>query len=355
MDEVGLFLKGEQDRLIKRLEKRMEEAKESLKFEEAIVLRNQISSLKKISAKQKVISTRPVDQDVIAFALGPNSACSYVFFIRKGKLIGGEHFFLRGIKDKSKEEILTSLVKQYYYNATYIPKKVILQNEIEEKGLIRDYLEKKDKHKVRFVIPKRGDKLKLIKLAERNATLALSQRYSVSQQMKEEALGELQRTLGLRELPFRIEAFDISNISGTLAAGSLVVFKGGEPEKNEYRKFRVKRARGINDYAMMAEVVERRLQRLLKERKIMPDLILIDGGKGQLSVALKVLERLRIKLPVAALAKEYEHLFIPGKSLPIILAKDSSALYLLKQIRDEAHRFALAYHRKLRKKKIIHD
>ena len=353
VDEVGLFLKGERSALIKSLEKRMKGAKESLKFEEAIILRNQIISLKKISAKQKVISTRPVDQDVIAFVLGPNSACSYVFFIRKGKLIGGEHFFLRGIKDKSKEEILASLVKQYYYNATYIPKKVILQNEIEEKGLIRDYLEKKGKHKVRFVVPKRGDKLKLIKLAKRNATLALSQRYSVSQQMKEEALGELQRTLGLKELPFRIEAFDISNISGTLATGSLVVFKGGEPDKNEYRRFRIKRSKKADDYAMMSEVIERRYRRLLKERKILPDLILVDGGKGQLSITLKVLRKLKIELPVAALAKEYEHLFIPGKSLPIILAKNSSALYLLKQIRDEAHRFALAYHRKLRRKKIV--
>ncbi len=355
MEEVSLFLRGEQDRLIKRLGKRMEEAKETLKFEEASLLRDQISSLEKISAKQKVISTRPIDQDVMAFALDPDNACSQIFFIRKGKLIGGEHFFLRGIKDKSQEKILTSLVKQYYYNATYIPKEVILQNEIEEKGLIRDYLEKKGKRKVSFVVPKRGDKLKLIKLAQKNATLALSQRYSVSQQMRKEALGELQRTLGLRELPFRIEALDISNISGTLATGSLVVFKGGEPEKNEYRRFRIKRAKGIDDYAMMAEVVERRYQRLLKERKILPDLILVDGGKGQLSTASKVLKRLRVELPVAALAKEYEHLFIPGRSLPIILAKNSSALYLLKQIRDEAHRFALAYHRKLRKKKIIHD
>jgi len=368
VEEVSLFLKGEQNRLIRRLEKRMEEVKETLKFEEASLLRDQIRSLEKIREKQKVVSTRPIDQDVVAFALGPDSACSQLFFIRKGKLIGGEHFFLRGTKDKSKEELLTSLIKQYYYNATYIPKEVILQNEIEEKELIKSYLEKKGKRKVKFVVSKKGNKFKLIKLAERNARLTLTQKYSASQQMKGEALGELQRTLGLRDLPFRIEAFDISNISGTLATGSLVVFRGGEPDKNEYRRFRIKRTRGIparhhyaqalaggDDYAMMAEVVERRYRRLLKERKIMPDLILIDGGKGQLSVVLKVLKRLKIELPVAALAKEYEHLFIPGKSLPIILAKNSSALYLLKQIRDEAHRFALAYHRKLRKKKIIHD
>lgn len=355
VDEVGLFLKGERRALIKSLEKRMKGAKESLKFEEAIILRDQIRSLEKISARQKVVSTRPIDQDVIAFALGPDNACSQIFFIRKGKLIGGEHFFLKGIKDKSKEEILTPLVKQYYYNAIYIPKEVVLQNEIEEKELIKSYLGKKGKRRVRLIVPRKGDKLKLIKLAERNARLALTQKYSASQQMKKEALGELQRTLGLRDLPFRIEAFDISNISGTLATGSLVVFRGGEPDKNEYRRFRIKRTRGVDDYAMMAEVVERRYRRLLKERKILPDLILIDGGKGQLSAALKVLKRLKIKLPVAALAKEYEHLFIPGKLPPIILAKNSSALYLLKQIRDEAHRFALAYHRKLRKKKIIHD
>lgn len=355
VEEASLFLRGEQDRLIKRLEKRMEEAKEALRFEEAIILRNQIQSLEKISERQKIISTRPLDQDVLAFALGPDNACSQIFFIRKGKLIGGEHFFLGGIKNKSQEEILTSLVKQYYYNATYIPKKVILQNEIEEKELIRSYLEKKGRRKVKLLIPKRGDKLKLIKLAQKNATLALSQKYSASQQMKEEALGELQRTLGLRELPFRIEAFDISNISGTLATGSLVTFKGGEPDKNEYRRFRIKRIKGVDDYAMMSEIVERRYRRLLKERKTLPDLILVDGGKGQLGAALKVLKRLRIRLPVAALAKEYEHLFIPGRPLPIILAKNSSALYLLKQIRDEAHRFALAYHRKLRKKKLVHD
>ncbi len=353
VEEVSLFLKGERSALIKRLGKRMKEVKEALKFEEAIILRNQIQSLEKISARQKVISVKPVDQDVIAFALSPDSACGYLFFIRKGKLIGGEHFFLRGIKDKSKGKILTSLVKQYYYNATYIPKEIILQNEIEERELIRDYLEQKGQRKVRFLIPKRGDKFKLIKLAERNACLALTQKYSTSQQMKEEVLGELQKALGLRELPFRIEAFDISNISGTLATGSLVVFKGGEPDRNEYRKFRIKRIKGIDDYAMMAEVVGRRYRRLLRERKMLPDLILVDGGKGQLSATLRVLKKLKIKIPVAALAKEYEHLFIPGRSVSIILAKNSSALYLLKRIRDEAHRFALAYHRKLRKKKII--
>ncbi len=355
VEEVSLFLRGEQDRLIKSLGKRMEEAKGALKFEEASLLRDQIRSLEKIREKQKVISTRPIDQDVMAFASGPDSACSQIFFIRKGKLIGGEHFFLGGIKNKSKEEILTSLVKQYYYNATYIPKEVILQNEIEEKELIKDYLEKKGKRRVRLTIPRKGDKLGLIKLAERNARLALTQKYSASQQMKEEALGELQRTLGLKELPFRIEAFDISNISGTLAAGSLVTFKGGEPDKNEYRRFRIKKVRGVDDYAMMSEIVERRYRRLLKERKTLPDLILVDGGKGQLGTVLRTLKKLKIKLPVAALAKEYEHLFIPGRSLPIILAKNSSALYLLKQIRDEAHRFALAYHRKLRKKKLVHD
>lgn len=353
VEEVSLFLRGEQDRLIKSLGKRMEEAKGALKFEEASLLRDQIRSLEKIREKQKVISTRPIDQDVLAFALGPDNACSQIFFIRKGKLIGGEHFFLGGIKNKPSEEILTSLVKQYYYNATYIPKEVILQNEIEEKELIKDYLEKKGKRRVRLTIPRKGDKLGLIKLAERNARLALTQKYSASQQMKEEALGELQRTLGLKELPFRIEAFDISNISGTLAAGSLVTFKGGEPDKNEYRRFRIKRIKGADDYAMMSEVVERRLQRLLKERKTLPDLILVDGGKGQLNIVLKVLNGLKIRLPVAALAKEYEHLFIPDRSLPIILAKNSSALYLLKQIRDEAHRFALAYHRKLRKKRAL--
>jgi len=355
VDEVGLFLKGEQERLIRRLGKRMEEVKEALKFEEASLLRDQIRSLEKIREKQKVISTRPIDQDVIAFALGPDSACSQIFFIRKGKLIGGEHFFLRGIKNKSQEKILTSLVKQYYYNATYIPKAVVLQNEIEEKKLIKDYLERKGKREVRFIVPKRGDKLRLVRLAQKNAQLTLSQEYSTSQQMKGETLEELQRILGLKELPFRIEAFDISNISGILATGSLVVFKGGEPEKNEYRRFRIKRTRRIDDYAMISEVIERRYRRLLKERKILPDLILVDGGKGQLGVASKVLKRLRLRLPVAALAKEYEHLFIPGRSHPIILARNSSALYLLKQIRDEAHRFALAYHRKLRKKKIIHD
>ncbi len=355
VEEARLFLKGEQDRLIKRLERRMGEAKEALRFEEAIILRNQIQSLEKIRERQKVISTKPLDQDVLAFALGPDSACSQIFFIRRGKLMGSEHFFLRGIKDKSKEEILTSLVKQYYYNATYIPKEVILQNEIEEKGLIRDYLEQKARRKVRLLIPRKGDKLNLIRLAEKNAGLILLEEYSRSQQMKEEALGELQRILGLRELPFRIEAFDISSISGTLATGSLVTFKGGEPDKDEYRRFRIKRTKGRDDYAMMSEIVERRYRRFLKERKILPDLILVDGGKGQLNTVLRTLKKLKIKLPVAALAKEYEHLFIPGRSLPLILARNSSALYLLKRIRDEAHRFALAYHRKLRKKKLVHD
>jgi excinuclease ABC subunit C len=371
VNEISLFLRGEQERLIKRLEKKMGGVRKALKFEEAILLRNQIYALKKLSEKQKVVSSRPLDQDVIACAAGSDEACGYIFFIRKGKLIGGDYFFLGGIRNKSRKEILTSLVKQYYYNAAYIPREVVLQNAIEDKKLIGDYLENKGGRKIKLTVPQKGNKLRLIKLAARNAHLMLTRKYSTKQTRIERPLLKLEEVLGLKKYPFHIEAFDISNISGTLATGSLVVFKDGRPEKSEYRRFRVKRikrisgrrncneagypAGGGDDCAMMAEVLGRRYRRLVRQKKGLPDLILVDGGKGQLSASLKVLERLKLKVPVVALAKRYEHLFLPSRKKPVILPRDSGALYLLKEIRDEAHRFALAYHKKLRTKKITRD
>lgn len=355
---VIMFLEGKQSTLVKQLKTKMQEAAENLDFERAAALRDQIMALEKILEKQKIVSTDMIDQDIIALARGSGSVCIQVFFVREGKLISREPFILHNTDDVERKEILTSFVKQFYNNAHFIPKEIILDEDIDDKGTIEEWLTSKKGSKVSIIIPKRGKKKELAQMVAENALAYLEQVESKEEQEKlrnRQALEELREHLGLETIPYRIEGFDISNTQGTESVASMVVFEGAQPKKDDYRKFKIKTVEGPNDFESMKEVILRRFKRTLsgdgKFQKL-PDLLLIDGGKGQLKYAREALKELGLShIPTIALAEEFEHIFVEGKDDPIILPENSEALYLVQRVRDEAHRFALTFHRSLRSKK----
>jgi len=356
--QVERFLEGKQEGLLQSLERKMEEAAGNLEFERAARLRDQIRAVRKLIEQQKVVSTEMVDQDVIALVSDNTHACVQVFFIRGGKMIGQEHFFLEGASDETLSEATEQFVKQYYQDTPYIPQEILLQYGIEEMKIIESWLRQKRGKRVDVKVPVKGGRRQLIDMAVTNARQALEEmrlRVEMDQTRNQEAMEKLQEALLLPRLPRRIECFDISNMQGQEAVGSMVVFEDGRPRKDGYRRFKIKTVQALpDDYACMKEVVRRRLRNALEGRKNflpLPDLILIDGGKGQLNVALDVLRELEVKIPVAGLAKQFEHLFIPDMDDPVILPRDSVALHLVQRIRDEAHRFALSYHRNLRSKR----
>ena len=350
--EVCLFLEGRQEKVAQDLVKKMEEAAESLEFEKAAVYRNQLQAVQKVVERQKVISEGMEDEDILGLALGQEEACVQVFFVRSGKLIGRENFFLEGIAGESGEEILEAFLQQYYSKATFIPNRIYLPRELTNQGLLEAWLTKQRGKKVGLKTPKRGEKKQLLEMVEKNAQLVLQEEVLRIERERERTIGaveELQKYLALEKPPCRIEAFDISNIQGTQAVGSMVVFAKGKAKKEDYRYFKIKTVEGPNDFAMMAETVRRHYQRVLGEKKVLPDLILIDGGKGQLGAAREVLKELNLShLPTIGLAKEFEHIFMEDRSEPIILPRDSAALYLVQRVRDEAHRFAITQHRRMR-------
>ncbi|MGB4131221.1 MAG: excinuclease ABC subunit UvrC, partial [Tepidanaerobacteraceae bacterium] len=342
----------------KQLKDRMQEAAEKLDFERAAVLRNQISALEKVLEKQKVVSTDMIDQDIIAMARGSGIVCIQVFFIREGKLISREPFILNNTDDIERQEILTSFVKQFYNNAHFIPKEIIIDEDIDDRDTIEEWLSRKKGQKVYVLIPKRGEKKKLAQMVAENARAYLEQVESREERERIrnlQALEELKKFLNLKELPQRIEAFDISNTQGTESVASMVVFEGAQPKKEEYRKFKIKTVEGPNDFESMKEVISRRFKRALSgDRKFqkLPDLLLIDGGKGQLKYAREALKELGLShILTIALAEEYEHIFVEGRDDPIVLPENSEALFLVQRVRDEAHRFALSFHRSLRSKR----
>jgi len=355
---VIMFLEGKQSTLVKQLKTKMQEAAENLDFERAAALRDQIMALEKILEKQKIVSTDMIDQDIIALARGSGSVCIQVFFVREGKLISREPFILHNTDDVERKEILTSFVKQFYNNAHFIPKEIILDEDIDDKGTIEEWLTGKKGSKVSIIIPKRGKKKELAQMVAENALAYLEQVESKEEQEKlrnRQALEELREHLGLETIPYRIEGFDISNTQGTESVASMVVFEGAQPKKDDYRKFKIKTVEGPNDFESMKEVILRRFKRTLsgdgKFQKL-PDLLLIDGGKGQLKYAREALKELGLShIPTIALAEEFEHIFVEGKDDPIILPENSEALYLVQRVRDEAHRFALTFHKSLRSKK----
>ncbi|MBM7624167.1 excinuclease ABC subunit UvrC [Sporohalobacter salinus] len=359
VDEICLFLKGKQQDLIEELKEEMEQAADKQEFERAAELRDQIEAIKKITEKQKVVSSDFADQDVIATSHQDDLACVQVMVVRNGRLVGEEDFIMEGTSVEAINETLIAFLKQYYMNANYIPKEVLLEIEIEDKEIIEDWLNDKRGSRVYLRAPQRGAKNQLINMAQRNAKYNLKDYLIKSDYQKRKplkAVKELQTYLDLSQPPIRIEGFDISNIQGTDPVASLVVFENGSSKKGDYRRFKIKTVEGPDDFAMMKEVIKRRYSRLLEEDRKLPDLILIDGGKGQLNAALEVLDELGINdQAIIGLAKKKEEVFVEGKSDPIILPRDSEALYLLQRVRDEAHRFAVNYHRKLRSRRVTHS
>lgn len=349
-------LHGHGDDVVEALQQRIEALADELRFEEAGLLRDQLHSLAQLSQRQKVISPHPIDSDTISLAIEDHEGCAVVFQVRSGRMIGRLHYILRHLTDKEEAEAMTQFLEQYYAVTTLVPQEILLGTEISDPGLLSRWLSEKCGHKVEIHAPKRGEKARFLNLAYRNAQLLLGE-YKRSQARKErvpKALAELQRILHLPTLPRHIEAFDISTSQGRQKVGSLVVFEEGKPAKSQYRRFAIKGVEGPDDFACMKQVIQRRFARLVREKRKLPDLLLVDGGKGQLSAARDALSSLGITgQPVIGLAKRLEEVFVPDDPLPQNIPRTSSALRLLQSVRDEAHRFAITYHRLLRKRKTL--
>jgi len=362
--QVHLFLEGKQDDLVFILEKEMEAAALNLEFERAAQLRDQIGGIRQVIEKQKIVSSDLGDQDVIAMARGFDEACVQIFFIRKGKLIGRENFFLKGTDDLERSEVLEAFIKEYYMEENFIPREILVETEISEVKVIEEWLSARKGSRVYLKVPKRGERKELIKLVGKNALEAIEKIELERKQkiaMTEGAVMELQRQLNLVKPPLRIECYDISNTQGTESVASMVVFEGGKPKKDQYRRFKIKTVEGPNDFASMYEVITRRFKNAREEEvkpgakgkfSVLPDLVIIDGGKGQLQAARKAMKEQGFStIPTYGLAKREELLFTEECSQPIMLPRSSPSLYLLQRIRDEAHRFAITYHRSLRGKR----
>ncbi|MGI4792404.1 MAG: excinuclease ABC subunit UvrC [Janthinobacterium lividum] len=360
VEDVALFLDGKQDKLVKQLKTEMEEAAEDLQFEKAARLRDQLQGIETLIERQKVVSTNQTDQDIVALVTDHGKSAVQMFFIRSGKLIGQEHFLLDGMEgEEGIADATAEFVKQYYQEAAYVPSEIVLPAHVEETVIIEQWLRQKKGTKVTLTVPERGEKKQLLDMAATNAKLALDQMQATASAEQDRTMGallELQDALGLDTPPQRIEAFDISTIQGSFSVGGMVVFHDGKPLKSDYRRFKIQRPTNTgepNDFAMMREVLTRRLKEAQSGNvkfSTLPDLMLIDGGKGQLSVAVNVAAELGMELNMIGLAKQFELVYTPGKSDPLVLPRNSQALFLLQRVRDEVHRYAVTYHRTLRGK-----
>lgn len=364
IDNVCLFLSSRNEALLSHLKERMEHYAKRENFEMAAQIRDQIKALDSVTEKQKVADVEKVDKDIIAFARDKKDIFVVVLQIREGILIGRQNFHLTAFKEIEDREILSTFLRQYYMHSVVIPPEIILPIKMDDQEMIQDWLSAKraqilclEKGKVRFLIPQRGEKVKLLEMATYNAQLSLDElllQKSEARKKIPQVIKSLEKDLYLSVPPRKIAAFDISNLGPSDAVGSLVFFEDGRPKKSLYRRFKIKTVEGQDDFAMMGEVVKRYFTRLTEEKKEFPDLVLVDGGKGQLSTTLETLRRLGIKNQnVMALAKRLDEVFLPGKSDSLMIPKDSASLKLLQRIRNEAHRFAIDYHRKLRKKRTI--
>jgi len=357
--QVILFLEGKQEHLIHDLKRKMEEASQQLQYEKAALLRDQILALENVVENQRIAVTVRGDEDAMALAQTKDLAYVEVFFIRNDKLIGRDYALLDGIRDEEPGQIMTSFVKQYYSSTQSIPPLILLQFPIDEPDVISRWLSHQRGASVKLLVPQRGIKRQLINIVEENARQGLALYQAKQSKIIESALvlEELKDRLGLPRMPMRIEGYDISNIRGNQAVGSMAVFSKGLSKRADYRRFRIKTVSGIDDYAMIQEVLRRRFKRSLTtddKWSAVPDLILIDGGKGHLNATLEILKELGLdSIPAASLAKENEEVFVPGRSEPLNIPRTSTALHLLQRVRDEAHRFALGYHKKLRQKESI--
>ena len=363
------FLNGRYEGILKMLEEKMQKSSERMDFEKAIEYRELLSSVKKVAQKQKITSGNMGDRDIIAMAKDETDAVVQVFFVREGKLIGRDHFHVTVGAEENPAQILTSFVKQFYSGTPFIPRELWIQTELEEKEIIEKWLEMKRGQKVKLVVPRKGQKERLVELAEKNAALVLSQDKEKIKREELRTIGAMNQVgdlIGLSRIR-RIEAFDISNTSGLESVGSMIVYEDGKPKRSDYRKFKIQTVKGPNDYASMKEVLSRRFSHGLEEAKSLeekgvdqvfgsftrfPDLIMMDGGRGQVNIALEVLNELKLEIPVCGMVKDDNHrtrgLYYNNVEVPI--DKHSEGFRLITRIQDEAHRFAIEYHRSLRVK-----
>lgn len=366
------FLNGQYEPVMKYLEEKMRTASETMEFEKAIEYRDLLDSVRKVAQKQKITSQSMEDRDIIAMAKDERDAVVQVFFVRDGKLIGREHFHMNLTGSESKAEILNSFVKQFYAGTPFVPHEIWVQEELEDAEVIASFLTARRGQKVRFVVPKMGEKERLVELAEKNAKMVLSQD---KEKIKREelrtigAMNQIGSWIGLSGIK-RVEAYDISNISGFESVGSMIVYENGRPKRNDYRKFRIRTVQGPNDYASMREVLLRRFSHGLEETKKLqaeggdlamgsftrfPDLLMMDGGRGQVNIALEVLRELQLEIPVCGMVKDDNHrtrgLYCQNVEIPI--DRHSEGFQLITRIQDEAHRFAIEYHRSLRGKEQV--
>ena len=368
INEVLHFLNGSYEGVLGELQQKMMQASEKMDFEKAIEYRELHNSVQKIAQKQKITNTDGDDRDILASAIDKEDAVVQVFFIRGGRLIGRDHFYLRIAEEEDEKRILSSFIKQYYAGTPYVPAELMIPDQVEDLELLEEWLSKIRKHKVRIKVPKKGTKEKLVELARKNAELVLN---TDKERLKREegrtigAVKEIERLLGISGIT-RMEAFDISNTSGFNSVGSMIVYERGKPKRNDYRKFKIKGVQGADDYASMAEVLTRRFSHGLKEIEegkelggftVFPDLIMMDGGKGQVNIALQVLDDLRLHIPVCGMVKDDHHrtrgLYYNNEEIPI--DRTSEGFKLVTRIQDEAHRFAIEFHRKLRSQGQVHS
>lgn len=368
VEKVLRFLNGNYDPVLKELEEKMHRASDELEFEKAIEYRELLASVQKIAQKQKITDTAGEDRDVIAVASGEEDAVVQVFFIRGGRLIGRDHFYLKIAGGDQKKDILSSFVKQFYAGTPYIPSELMLPEEVDDTDIIEEWLTQKKGLRVHIRVPKKGTKEKLVELAEKNARMVLDtdkERLKREERRTIGAVRELEKLLGLKGI-VRMEAYDISNTSGFSSVGSMVVYEHGKPKRNDYRKFKIKGVQGADDYASMQEVLTRRFEHGIREKEegkkqggftVFPDLIMMDGGKGQVNVALQVLDDLGIHIPVCGMVKDDNHrtrgLYYNNEE--ILIDKNSEGFRLITRIQDEAHRFAITFHRQLRSQAQVHS
>ena len=358
--EVILFLEGKQEKIVKGLQEKMDKAAEALDFEKAALYRDQIEAINEVIEGQRIAASVRGEQDVVAFTQERDQAYVQVFFIRNNKLTGRESFVLQGTQHEEPHQIMTSFIKQFYSSSPNIPPLLLLQYSVEEMAVLKGWLQSRRGARVDIQVPRRGNKKQLVDIVAENARQGLEQlkiKQLATPKELEAALAEIERELHLPQRPLRMEAYDISDIQGKAAVGSMVVFERGKSKPGHYRRFKIKTVAGANDYAMLNEVLKRRFKHLGQETStpdtwaMIPDLVLIDGGKGQLNAALSAMGEVGVtSVSVASLAKENEEIFIPKKAKPIVLPRRSPGLQLLQRLRDEAHRFALGYYQKVRRR-----
>jgi len=350
--EVRLFLQGRNQKLLRKLEERMWALSNERKYEEAAFVRDQLGAFRKVLERQVVASPRSEDFDVVGMSREGKLACCVVMIVREGKILGSESFVVPVARDYTDNEVFESFVKLYYHSVTNIAPAVYMQHAVESMDLLERWLGGRRGMRVKVVVPRRGQKKRLVEMAEKNAHYRLSLELG-KEAVDIAALKELMKVLRLPSLPVRIEAFDISNIHGEFAVGSMVVFQNARPEKSSYRQFKIKSVEGVDDYAMIEEVLTRRLEHIKAGKDRSPDLVVVDGGKGQLHAALKAMERLEISnIPAIGIAKREELIYTPGSKEHIRLPRNSPALKLIQRLRNEAHRFAIRFHRRSRDKEL---